>query len=325
MGNKILFQGATYELHNNESVLDCLLRNNLNTPYSCKSGACQSCMLQIISGSAPKNSQIGLKETLVHKGIFLACQCIPTENIEIQKINDQQLDIPSSITLIEKLNHNVIRVIVKPQRLFECESGQFITLINTKGVARSYSIANNPKEEKFIELHIKLLENGLMGCWFRNEAKLNDQVIIRGPAGYCFYADNEDKNYPIILAGTGTGLAPLYGIARDALNKGHQGSITLLHGGRQESDLYLTAELRNLDNNHKNFAYIPCLKNGNDSQNFQIGDITDITLSHLPEKKNDVRLFLCGAPEMVTSLKTKAFLSGVSSKNIFSDAFLSSK
>lgn len=47
-------------------------------------------------------------------------------------------------------------------------------------------------------------------------------------------------------------------------------------------------------------------------------------MAHMPNEKEGVKLFLCGAPEFVNSLKIKAFLSGVSSKNIYADAFLPS-
>ena len=49
-----------------------------------------------------------------------------------------------------------------------------------------------------------------------------------------------------MLAGAGTGLAPLYGIARDALAQGHTGPVWLFHGGVDLRGLYLAEELKAL-------------------------------------------------------------------------------
>ena len=322
---KIHYKNNICTTNENETVLDCLLRNNLNTPYSCKSGICQSCMMQAKSGKIPEKSQEGLKTNLKKRDLFLACQCLPSEDIEISDPDDSQINIKSSIKEITPLNHNVLRVRITPNNRFECEPGQYLNLINSHQVSRSYSIANNPNEDGFIELHVKIIENGAIGTWLKNEAKIGSEVIIRGAYGNCFYSNEEGNNHKIILAGTGTGLAPLFGITNEAIKQKHKGDITLIHGVLEERDLYLTKELKNVESNVKNFDYIPCVANGEKSGNHIIGNIEEITMDKLKQDTENTYLFICGAPKIVNSLKTKAFLSGLPSKNIFTDAFIPSK
>lgn len=325
MGNQLHYKDNYYTLDDNESVLDCLLRENVTILHSCKAGVCQSCIMQATEGEIPEKAQIGLKSTFKQRKLFLACQCYPSGSITVTDPDEVGLDVKASISEKSALNYHVIKLCLKPYGPFECEPGQYVTMINSTNIARSYSIANNPAKDGFIELHIRLIENGLMSTWLIEEADMDSEVILRGPAGNCFYSPEEGNDYPIILAGTGTGLAPLYGIAHAALAQGHKGEITLFHGALKEADLYLVEALQTLDKNNKNFTYKPCVLNGEMDKFYLIGDMQKMVISAIPADKTHVHLFLCGAPEMVNSLKTKAFLIGLSSNHIYVDAFLPSK
>ena len=58
-----------------------------------------------------------------------------------------------------------------------------------------------------------------MSGWLGTEARPGEAVRLQGPVGECFYVPGQPEQ-PLLLAGTGTGLAPLYGIVRDALAAG---------------------------------------------------------------------------------------------------------
>ena len=86
------------------------------------------------------------------------------------------------------------------------------------GLARSYSIASLLTDDS-LELHVRVLPEGRMSQWLASTARVGHADGDPGPSGDCFYtAGREDQ--PLLLAGTGTGLAPLFGIARDALRQG---------------------------------------------------------------------------------------------------------
>ena len=55
-----------------------------------------------------------------------------------------------------------------------------------------------------------------MGMWVHHALKFEDSVYISDANGNCFYiATSPDQS--LLLIGTGSGLAPLYEIIRDAL------------------------------------------------------------------------------------------------------------
>ncbi len=309
----------------NETVLDCLSRNGVSVPHACKSGVCQSCLMQVTDGEVPEAAQKGLKPTYKKQNLFLACQCKPEHDIAVRLPDGAGLDTRALIVGKDMLNHNVMRLELRGEGSFACEPGQYITLINGDGLARSYSIANDPMKDGRIELHIRLLKDGQMSNFLKDRAEMGEFLTVRGPAGSCFYVREEDDAYPIVLAGTGTGLAPLYGITKQALALGHKGEVQLFHGALKDVDLYLVKQLQALARQHPNFRYVPCVLQGDAGQFYRPGNIEEIVLAAIPAEKTRTRMFLCGAPEMVNALKRKAFLGGLASKHIFVDAFLPSQ
>jgi CDP-4-dehydro-6-deoxyglucose reductase, E3 len=311
----LYYKSTRYALQEHETVLECLLRQQVDVLYSCKSGVCQTCLMKASDGELPEKAQAGLKATYVQRKLFLACQCVPSGDLKIENA-DEVSDAKAVLVQKEMISHNVLKLCLSPDGVFECEPGQYLTIINPNNVARSYSIANNVAEDGFIELHIRLHEQGVMSKWLKDSAEIGDNVTIRGPAGNCFYT-SEYKNYPIILAGTGTGLAPLYGIIKTALARHHQGAITLFHGALRNEDLYLVDDLKGLDEQYGNFSYVPCVLS-------EGGDLQSSVMDNLLADKTATRFFVCGDADIVNALKSKAFIGGLSMKNIYSDPFLPS-
>ena len=85
--------------------------------------------------------------------------------------------------------------------------------------------------------------------------------------------------------------------------------------------LYLVEELRRLANRHSHLEYTPAVLNGIESDGIAVGPIDQVVLKRFP-KLSGWRGYICGDPELVKSLKKKLFLSGMASRDIYSDAFL---
>lgn len=326
MATQFTFESKNYLLEDGETVLDCLLRHGEQIPSSCKAGACQSCLMQATDGDPGSKSQVGLKETMKQQNFFLSCQSIPDEDLKISLPSMADTTVTAQVIEKESLCHNVVSLKLKPLQKFSCRAGQYINLIKDDGkLIRSYSVANLPEKDGYLELHIRRIENGAMSVWACDEAQTGDEIQVRGPAGDCFYIAPDNANdFPILLAGTGTGLAPLMGVIRDAISKGHKGEIQLLHGALKANDLYYVDELISLAAEHSNFNYTPCvLKMDEQKAGFYIGPLDEVVTKRLDElDKKSLYSYFCGGPDMVNRLKKKTFLAGAASKNIFSDPFI---
>ncbi|MFT4537344.1 MAG: NAD(P)H-flavin reductase/ferredoxin [Saprospiraceae bacterium] len=319
----MLFDNRTFLVENDESVLDCLLRHQVDVAYSCKSGSCHSCLLKAEQDDVSAIAQQGLKPTAIEQGFFLSCQQKAALLAEANYIDDKLLYIRAELVSKNNLAMDICQLFIKPEQPFTYRAGQFINLKNPNGIVRSYSIANIPADGSTLELHIHRKRNGLMSQWIQDELNVGDCIDIQGPIGECFYC-TEELNSPITMIGTGTGAAPLLGILRDALYQGHQGSIHFYHGARNFDSLYLHQSLLDIEAKYSNVNYRPSLSSDTDTSLEALaidnGHCNDIALTEMIVSASTL-LFLCGNPWMVKQTKTKAFLSGIASGNIYTDPF----
>jgi ferredoxin-NADP reductase/ferredoxin len=319
----ITFEDDAYPLAAGESVLDGLLRQGVDVPNSCRAGACQSCLMRAVDGGAPPAaSQQGLKDSLKAQGFFLACQCKPAADLTVARADGAMARAAATVLRIEKLSADVARVLLDCHAPFEYRPGQFLHLVRADGLTRSYSLASQGSRDDFLELHVRKVRGGAMSNWLHDDVAPGHQLEVRGPAGDCFYLAGRPEQ-PILLAGTGTGLAPLYAIVRDALHHGHTGPIRLYHGGLNPAGLYLVGELTQLAAEYANFTYVRCVleAEGSSDAALRVGNMEQIILADTP-KFAGWRVFLCGNPELVKSLRKRIFLAGATMKEIYSDAFV---
>lgn len=317
----IRFNNTEYECKPGQSVLDVLLENQLPIPSSCRSGLCQTCLMQATSGKPPLSSQTGLKDTLKEQNYFLACSCHPAEDMEIRLPDSTLTRMKARVKNIEKLSPDVVSICLQSDIPVNYKPGQYISLFRNPALARSYSLASLPLHEDCMLLHIRKVPDGRMTGWIHNELSCGDTLEISQPAGDCFYTPGNSEQ-PLLLIGTGTGLAPLYGIARDALAQGHRGEIRLYHGSLDVQGLYLDRALRELAAEFPNFSYIPCVSDeAVEDPAIKSGHVLDIALRD-QGKLSGWRIFLCGNPNMVKAARKQTFLNGAAMKDIYADSFV---
>ncbi|ARB93276.1 FAD-binding oxidoreductase [Legionella longbeachae] len=317
--SSIDFNNQSFRLAPQENVLQCLLRHGVDYPNSCQAGICQSCLIKAKDGVIHPSWQEGLPETLKSQGYFLACLAKPEAALQVVAPESAECEVDAKIIDLKLLNHNVMQVKLCVENLEGWIPGQYLSLINPEGIMRSYSIANIPIQEGFIELHVKIYPNGSMGQWLLNKATKHIEVKLRGPFGRCFYYNPEQLAFDILLAGTGTGLAPLIGIIKSALSQNHQGLITLVHGGLIDEDIYYREELEMLSAVFSSFVYDPCVLQSHGG--YPEASVEKRALIHLNASKT-TRVYVCGPKETTNKLKKQIFLAGVPSQFILSDVFL---
>ncbi len=316
---RVVFQGSSYET-DGQSVLDCLTTRGHSVPSSCRAGVCQSCLMRAVRGTVPEKAQAGLTPTMKARGLFLACQCTPAEDLEVALADDVIERIEAKVTAIERLNDEIRAVRLRPAGRFDYRAGQFLRLFMNPRTARNYSLASVPSLDDDLMLHVRRFSGGLVSGWIFERLEPGDIVTISEAFGDCFYAPGAPQQ-DILLLGTGCGLAPLYGIARDALNSGHRGRIHLYHGSRDARGLYLMDQLRHMATTRPNFQYQPCISANPSLDGHWTGTPLEQALKDTPDLTG-WRVYLCGNPQMVNAARIETFLAGAASSQIFADPFL---
>jgi NAD(P)H-flavin reductase len=274
--------------------------------------------MRAVAGSVPARAQSGLKDSWKAQGYFLACACRPESDLRLSPVGED-VRLGATLTELRLLSSDVMQARLHCDGQISFRAGQYVTVVREGSVARSYSIASLP-EDGDLELHIRRIPGGRMSNWFHDVAKVGDRVSVLGPSGDCFYVPGREDQ-PLLLVGTGTGLAPLYGILKDTIRHGHRGPVHLFHGAVHRGGLYLTEELRRLAAQHAHVEYTPAVLNGDGSGEIAVGPIDQVVFKRLP-KLSGWRGFVCGDPALVQMLKKKLFLSGMGSRDIYADAFV---
>jgi len=299
-----------------ETVLDALHRAGIDAPSSCRAGQCQTCLHRAIEGVPPPSSQEGLTDPQKSLGYFLPCVCEPTEPLTIVPPDDAGERREAIVRALDPLSHDVVRLRLEADD-FDYRPGQFLELIATDDLTRNYSLASHPEEDHFLEMHIRIHPDGRMSRRLTTEFQPGHRLHIAGPRGTCFY-EGVDADQPLTLIGAGTGLAPLYGVLRDALRQGHRGPIRLYHGARDRSGLYLSDELEKLAAARAQLQYLPAALDANAPLG---GDIVALALAEEAPRAAGTAFFLCGGENLVKRLKRDLFMAGASLKAIRSDVF----
>lgn len=322
-----LASGKSFECAQEVTILEAATQEKITIPYSCKTGRCSTCKCKVISGETKALiAELGLTESEKVEGWILSCARTATSDVVLEAEDLGGVVIPPAktqacrISILEKLAPDVIKVVLRlpPAITFNFIPGQYIDVIGPGGVRRSYSLANAPKTDNTLELHIRAVEGGKMSHYWFNQAAANDLLRLHGPQGTFFLRNTAQRE--LIFLATGTGIAPvkamieaLPGLSPEQLPK----SVTVLWGARHTHDLYF--DVTALPGPHR---YIPVLSRATVWQG-ERGYIQDVLLRDKSDFSN-CSVYACGSDAMIHSSKEALTAAGLSSQYFYSDAFVCS-
>ena len=71
----------TLPIKSNEFILDTIEKNNIILPYSCKSGACSTCVCKITKGLVKHVNQTFLSNIELEQNYILPCVAYPVSDL----------------------------------------------------------------------------------------------------------------------------------------------------------------------------------------------------------------------------------------------------
>lgn len=323
-----LSSGKNFEASNDISLLEAAATSGVSLPYSCKTGRCSACKSKLISGNTKMLvAELGLTDAEKSAGWILSCARAATTDVLIEVEDLSEVVIPAAMTQacrissLKKLAPDVLKVVLRlaPNVVLNFIPGQYVEVIGPGGIRRSYSLANAPKTDNTLELHIRAVNKGAMSQYWFNQSAVNDLLRLRGPQGTFFLRNIAKRN--LIFLATGTGLAPVKAMLETlpSLEADQQPqSITVVWGARHEHDLYF--DVASLPGTQK---YIPVLSRAEATWQGERGYVQDALLRHISDLQNGV-VYACGSDSMIHSAKSTLIAAGLPSQHFYSDAFVCS-
>jgi len=201
-------------------------------------------------------------------------------------------------------------------------AGQYIRVHFGDGESRNYSLANSPRDNNQMVLHIRHVPEGRFSGGRLPYLQVGDLIDVEGPFGQ--FGLNEDSSSPILMLATGTGYAPLNSILADNAQRRKRRSVHLFWGGRSRRDLYHMELLESFAQHESWFRFTPVLSAPGKGWHGANGHVQDAALDRYLGLTQAVVL-ACGNPKMIQDAKLLLCREGGLPKGeFFSDAFVPS-
>ncbi len=314
---RLRYLDVEYEALTGETVLEALLRQGAQVPYSCRRGSCHTCALHCSEGQVEHGRTVDAG--LLADGHILPCVALPLGDLALGPARLEHRAIDAEVLDRRTLAPGIVEFDIAPLRGLDYRAGQHVQLVRADGLHRPYSLACTPDEDYFLRIHVRRVDGGAMSAWLCDTVQPGQRLALRGPGGDCCY-DPAMRDRPLLLMATGTGIGALAAVARDALAQGHRGPIALYHGVRDAADLYLHAALQALAQSHPQLHYVACVTGDDPPPGARRGRITDALFADHPTL-DEAEVFLCGMPLMVEEARHRATLCGARRERIHTDPF----
>ena len=321
-------EDKNFTVKGGSSLLDTLRNEKIFIPSACGGkGTCGYCKVAVLEGGGPvlatEKPHLGKDE--LENSIRLSCQCKVKQNIRI-RIPEELFNVKEYAVLVEKMEQMTPTIKKLTLNLGEEEinfkPGQYVQLKapayegNEEEVYRAYSIASSVKDKHTIELLIGYT-GGIATTYVHYHLKEGDTAYINGPYGEFYYHEDDG---PMILAGAGTGMAPLMSILQHMADKDIRRETLFFFGAKTRDDLFLLDKIKEFEEK-LNLKFIPALSREESPEwKGERGRVPQAIEKYIEDGKN-YSAYLCGSPAMIDSIVEALVKKNVPADKIYYDKF----
>lgn len=322
--------GHDMDVEAGETILEAALRQGFVLPYSCRGGTCGTCKGRLLSGQVGYAGQDtpALSEQDMSRGLTLFCRAQPLSDLVIQA---QEISAAQGI-VIKTLPCRVVEMLspapdvrVLSLKLPESErlvflAGQHIDILLRDGRRRSYSLANAPHGDPFLQLHVRHVPGGVFSGQVFVHMQAKDLLRFQGPLGTFFLREESDR--PIIFVAGGTGFAPIKAMIEHILHRGGLRPMHLYWGVRARQDLYQHELAQAWAQACPGLRYTPVLSEPlpGDDWRGRVGWVHAAVLQDYPDLRSQ-EVYACGPPAMIDAIKKTFVRQGLMVDALYYDSF----
>jgi CDP-4-dehydro-6-deoxyglucose reductase, E3 len=309
-----------------ETILAASKRAGLALPYSCLSGRCGSCAARVVQGQWRYNSQPSALSASEHRDHALLCQAHAISDMEIAladleivatqrvrqiqaQLREKTLIAPDVLAL--RLSPN--EPLAQPTHL----AGQYLEFMLADGKRRPFSIANAPRADQILELHVRRVAGGGFTQHLFDQAQIGDLFDIDLPHGT--FVPRADSDRELLFVAGGTGFAPIKALLEHFSKKTPLRVAHLYWGARVAGDFYLQEHIHAFQQSMPRLQYTGVLSEQANAET-RYGNLHDIVLQDYPDLTH-VDVYMSGPPAMISAARSAFLSAGLPEDRLYFDSF----
>jgi stearoyl-CoA 9-desaturase NADPH oxidoreductase len=194
-----------------------------------------------------------VRRTILSGLRWLFTPLLPDDYLELINPLWSTRELRGRIERIHRETEEAVTVEIRPGHAWDGhEPGQYLRIgVVVDGVHhwRAYSLTSDPgREDGWISITPKLVEDGAVSPWFNREARPGAIVRLGGVEGQFTLPDPPPEK--VLFVSAGSGITPIMAMLRCLIRKNALNDVVHLHSARRAEDVIFGDRLRRLDQEH---------------------------------------------------------------------------
>ncbi|MDC0601442.1 NAD(P)H-flavin reductase [Aliiglaciecola sp.] len=226
--------------------------------------------------------------------------------------------ISSKVESIEALTDVVSKIVLQPATEMQFMAGQYLRVVMGDDDFRPFSIANAPRDDHKLELHIGAEPGNSYAGQVLEQMQKTGEITIDG--GHGLAQLREDRIKPTILLAGGTGFSYAYSILQRRLAINSKEPVFLYWGTKTRQDMYAFDELVALEKQFKHFTFHPVVDCPDENWKGKAGWVHRAVLADFVSLE-PYQVYVAGRFEMAGVAREDFHNKGLLLENLYGDAY----
>ncbi len=307
--HRIKLDGQEFTARSGQVLLDAALMACVDIPHDCRAGRCGACLTQVqhgitLGGDTMRGDVVHACQARVFSDLTLAIEQLPPV-----------VQVEARLISVVDLTPGVVQLTIAPEQPLRILPGQYCRFSFHGYPARAFSPTmpldgQAPGDRIF--LNVKRVRDGRVSSRLGGKIRSGHQLTIEGPYGHAFLRTGRRNR--LVLAGSGTGFAPIWAVARTALHEDATRSMVIVAGARELRELYMAPALEFACRFPNVRITLTVEEQHSSYQHVLVGRPSDF----MPELSAGDIVYAAGAPKSVETIGRLAKSAGAT---FFSDPF----
>ncbi|MFC4007096.1 globin domain-containing protein [Nonomuraea purpurea] len=203
---------------------------------------------------------------------------------------------PAEVIDHERRHRDIAVLTLRPAQRLPYTAGQYVNVQTARWprVWRTFSIANAPRPDNTIRLHVRSVPGGWVSTSLIGHTRIGDTLLVGPPMGTMTPCENSTRD--VLCVAGGTGLAPLKAIIESVIASGRRPNIHLLYGARTAAELYDLPDLIRMESSFPWLRVLPVVSH-QPSYDGMRGDLPEVAQRFHSWTEHEV--YVCGPSGMV--------------------------